>query len=105
MPTSISTETYGELLALQETLNAKLKTAFEENSHRTREELATVLVQTVETMVDELNSDGYCFGPASYGGSTEFEQSEQDFSDGDEMGTGVILSFAGFSVQVTWASP
>lgn len=30
------------------------------------------------------------------------ENSEQTYSDGDEMGNGVILHFHGFSVQVSW---
>ena len=53
-------------------------------------------------MVEKINSEGYNFGCSSYGGDINYENSEQSYSDGKEMGTGVTLNFVGFSVQVTW---
>ncbi|WP_281214383.1 hypothetical protein [Shewanella insulae] len=97
-----SNEHYSEMLKIQEELNHKLRRDFEREKVHGREHLARFLTERVGALVDELNSSGYSFGPCDYSGDINFENSEQTFSDGAEMGEGIILHFHGYSVQVSW---
>jgi len=93
---------YSKLLLLQEAINLELKNLYEANKELGRDHLSALLVNEVEYLVDRLNSEGWKFGRCNYGGDINFENSEQSYSDGEEMGVGVILNFLGFSCQVTW---
>ena len=97
-----SNEHYSEMLKIQEELNHKLRTDFENEKVHGREHLARFLTVRVGALVDELNSTGYFFGPCDYSGDINFENSEQTFSNGVEMGDGIILHFHGYSGQVSW---
>ena len=99
----VSLVRYSELLILQERVNQALKCVYETNRGSGREHLGELLVNEVERIVNKLNAEGWRFGRCSYGGDVNFENSEQIYSDGKEMGDGVILSFCGFSCQVSWA--
>lgn len=98
----VSLDKYSKMLLLQNEINAELQALFEANKLRGREHLASLLVNSIEVLVDRLNADGENFGRCSYGGDVDFENSEQTWSDGNTMGEGVILNFIGFSCQVTW---
>ncbi len=98
----IPLEKYSQLLALQEKVNLELKELYEENEHLGREYLSSLLVNEIKKLVNRLNSNGWSFGRCSYGGDVNFENSEQTYSDGQEMGQGTILNFRGFSCQVSW---
>ncbi len=98
----IPLDKYSDLLLLQERINLVLKEAYEANKNHGREYLSTLLINEVEKLVDRLNSEGWNFGCCNYGGDVNFENSEQSYSDGNEMGEGVILDFSGFSCKVTW---
>lgn len=63
-----------------------------------RAHLARFIAERVGALVDELNSSGYSFGPCDYSGDINFENSEQTFCNGAEMGEGIILHFHGYSV-------
>ncbi|MDF1780669.1 MAG: hypothetical protein P1U67_05185 [Alcanivoracaceae bacterium] len=93
---------YEEMLDLQWELNKHLRAAYLQERSKGREHLSKHLIALVEELVDGLNSKGHRFGRCEYGGATEFESSEQFFSNGAEPGEGVILHFIGFSVQVSW---
>jgi|SRR5690554_5220067 len=93
---------YSKILALQESLNSRLRDAYESNKDRGREYLSKFLVDYVESLVDELNAEGYNFGRCEYGGDVDFENSEQLYSDGGKMGIGVLLHFHGFAVMASW---
>jgi hypothetical protein len=95
-------EIYSEMLVLQKIINAELKFLYEKNKSAGREYLSEVLVSEVENIVDRLNENGGSFGRNDYRGDINFENSEQIYSNGKEMGVGVILHFRGFSVQVYW---
>lgn len=98
----VSEEQYSELLALQERLNSELKKSFEAHKSQGRERLAKILVDKVEEIVQSLNSQSYGFELCEYAGDVNYENSEQIFSNGEDAGTGTVLHFHGFSVQVTW---
>lgn len=98
----VTEEQYSQILALQEKVNAVLREVFESNKHLGREHLAKLLVDEVENIVDKLNGEGNDFGRVDYGGDINYENSEQTYSDGKEMGTGVVLQFRGFSVRAVW---
>ena len=98
----VSEEKYSEMLALQESVNAELRDLYEANRHFGRERLSELLVNEVEDIVERLNTEGHQFGRAEYSGDLDFENSEQVFSDGPQMGAGVVLHFCGFSVQASW---
>lgn len=99
----IDTESrYSSILTLQERLNRELRENFERHKDKGREFLSANIITLVEGVVERLNSSGYDFGRCDYGGDINYEYSEQSYSDGAEMGTGVILAFQGYSVQVLW---
>lgn len=54
----------------------------------------------MNALVDGLNNRGYSFGPCDYSVDINYENSEQTFSNGAEMGEGIILHCHGYSVQV-----
>jgi hypothetical protein len=95
-------EKYLKVLTLQNEINAELKLLFEQNMHKGREHLSGLLADSIDALVNRLNSEGESFGPCSYGGDMDFENSEQAWSDGKTKGKGVMLNFVGFSCQVTW---
>ena len=97
-----SNELYSEMLKIQEELNHKLRRDFEREKVHGREHLARFLTERVGSLVGELNASGYSFGPCDYSGDINFENSEQTFSHGAEMGEGIIFHFHGYSVQVSW---
>jgi hypothetical protein len=97
-----SNEHYFEMLKIQEELNHKLRSDFENEKAHGREHLVRFLTERVNALVDELNTSGYSFGPCDYSADINFENSEQTFSNGAEMGEGIILHFHGYSVQVSW---
>ncbi len=98
----VTCETYLKILYLQERINSELQTLFILHQNDSRDTLASILVNGIETIVDEINKNGYKFGRCDYDGDINFENSEQTFSDGQAMGTGIILHFHGFSVQASW---
>lgn len=98
----VSNERYSEMLEIQEELNHKLRRDFECEKVHGRAHLARFIAERVGALVDELNSSGYSFGPCDYSGDINFENSEQTFCNGAEMGEGIILHFHGYSVQVSW---
>ena len=102
MKDTVSEELYSQLLALQERVNAELRELFEANRHLGREHLSGILVNEVEHLVENLNAEGHNFGRADYSGDTAYENSEQTYSDGPQIGQGVVLKFRGFSMQVSW---
>jgi hypothetical protein len=102
MNDQISPARYLELLNLQEKLNEQLHSDFAAQMFKGREHLAKFLVHRVESLVDELNEDGFSFGRCDYDGDVNFENSGQTYSDSKVMGEGVILHFLGYSVQVSW---
>ena len=56
----------------------------------------------VEELVERLNNSGYSFCRDDYAGDIDYERSEQTWSDGDEMGEGVVLTFKGVACKVEW---
>ena len=98
----VTEDKYLEILSLQDRLNTELRSFFQKNKDKGREKLATILVVKVDKIIDELNKEGYNFGSCDYGGDINYENSEQSFCDGKEMGTGICLHFHGFSVQAFW---
>jgi hypothetical protein len=52
--------------------------------------------------IDEINSTGYSYWNSHYGGDINFENSEHIYYDGKQLGHGFMISFRGFSVQITW---
>ena len=97
-----SEDRYLELLKLQNRLNKELQKSFESSKDKGRDYLSRLLIDKVENLIDTLNHDGYSFGRIDYGGSVDYETSEQWYCDGPEMGTGIVLHFLGYSVQVSW---
>ena len=93
---------YSAMLELQKALNQDLQEYFESNKTKGREYLEKNLVSKVESIVDELNEHGYKLGRCEYSGDINYENSEQWFSNGGEMGTGLMIHFIGFSAQVSW---
>ncbi|WLQ14382.1 hypothetical protein O5O45_00340 [Hahella aquimaris] len=93
---------YSKILALQEYINSRLRDTYESNKDKGRENLSKFLVDFVEALVDELNANGHSFGRCDYSGDVNFENSEQQYSDGEEMGCGVLLHFHGFAVKASW---
>ena len=87
---------------LEENINVELRRLFETHKLRGPEYLARSLVNWVEELVERLNKSGYSFGRDDYGGDIDYERSEQTWSDGEEMGEGVILTFKGFACKVEW---
>ncbi|WDD99287.1 hypothetical protein [Thalassomonas actiniarum] len=98
----VNNECYSEMLKIQELLNAKLRNDFEIEKVKGREHLARFLTSRVGQLIDELNATGYSFAPCDYSGDINFENSEQSFSNGADMGEGIIIHFHGYSVQATW---
>jgi len=84
-------------------INDDLTQHFESNRALGREHLASTLIEKVENLVSNLDSVGYSFGRVDYGGDINFENSYQTFSNGEEMMTGIILEFQGFSCNVSWS--
>ena len=99
-----SEKNYLAILALQEELNSELHKFFEANMNKGREFLSNALVKKIEGMVEDLNTKGFNFGRCDYAGDINYEDSEQTYSSGQTIGTGTILHFHGFSVQVSWAN-
>lgn len=95
---------YSSVLKLQSELNRQLFEYYEEIQYQDSTFVAKALIAKVERLVDELNDRGYNFGRIDYGGDIDFEKSEQWFSNGKKMGTGIIIHFRGFSAQVIWRS-
>ena len=93
---------YTAMLELQTELNAHLKKHFEASRAQGRKYLASTVITEVESMIDELNKHNYNLGRYDYGGDINYEQSEQRYSNGKEMGDGLIIRFLGFSAQVSW---
>lgn len=84
-------------------INDELAKQFEANRAFGREHLGALVVQLVEDMVlEKLNAAGYDFGRDEYDGVTNYEDCYQSFSNGEEMGTGIVLVFRGFSCKVRW---
>ena len=102
MKDTVAEEKYSELLELQFNVNEELKVFFNVNKSKGRKHLSQVLISKVEDIVDSLNQDNHNFGRCEYSGDINYENSEQTFSDGNELGEGVVLHFHGFSVQVRW---
>lgn len=98
----ITEEKYSQLLELQKRLNLELQELFASNKAKGRNHLAKILVNSIEDIIEKLNSEGNKFGCCDYSGDINYENSEQIYSDGEKMGTGVVLHFRGFSVQVFW---
>ena len=92
------------MLELQNVLNNELQHHFEKSKDKGDEYLATTLIEKVESLLDELNESGYSFGRCEYGGDINYENSEQWFSNGTEMGTGLVVHFLGFSAKVSWVN-
>ena len=95
----VKNEKYSEIIAIQERLNNELRGLFECNKDRHRDYMAGLLVSEVERIVDELNTSGHNFGRVDYDGDNNYERSEKIYSDGEKMGTGVVLKFLGVSVK------
>lgn len=93
---------YSDMLDLQRQLNLSLQSAYEQQKGKVRRNLADFLIPFVESLIDELNKKGHRFGRCEYGGSTEFEHSEQYYSNSDSPGEGVVIHFVGYSAQVSW---
>ncbi len=102
MKSLITEEEYSLLLELQKKLNAELFILFEANKTKGRDCLASILVSTIDEIIDLLNLQGYQFRLCDYSGDINYENCEHLFSDGPEMSTGILLHFIGFSVQVSW---
>jgi len=94
--------TYSDILHLQKIVNSELKYLYEKHKSRGRELLATILLTEIEEIIERLNENGYSFGRLDYSGDINFENSEQTYRNGKEMGSGIILHFHGFSVQAYW---
>ena len=88
--------------SLQVELNRTLKAHYEEIRFQDRDFIADSLVAKVEELIDELNAASYGFSRIEYSGDVDFENSEQWFTNGRDMGTGIVVHFHGFSARVTW---
>ncbi|WP_041522221.1 hypothetical protein [Gilvimarinus agarilyticus] len=97
-------EKYSSILKLQAELNSELRAFFESNKNRGREFLSSALIEKVESMVEALNSKSFQFRRCDYGGDINYEDSEQYYSSGQEMGAGIVLHFHGFAVQASWSN-
>lgn len=98
----VSEEKYSLILTLQEEINTKLRLGFEANKDKGREHLSSYLISLIENIMEELNAAGHSFSLINYEGDLHYENSEQDFSDGKEMGKGITIHFHGFSAQLVW---
>lgn len=58
-----SEKRYASILLLQEELNSELRNFFEFNMDKGREFLSSVLVDKIESIVEDLNTKGFNFGP------------------------------------------
>lgn len=88
---------------LSQWINEELAKYYESESAMGREHLAVALIEKVENLVQKLDAVGYSLGRCDYGGDRNFEDSYQVFSNGEEMGLGIVLEFRGFSCQVKWS--
>ncbi len=93
---------YLEILNLQKNLNNQLMSCFIENIHHGRKKLTDILIVKIDSLIDELYKEGYKFINCDYSGDVNYNNSEQFFSNGKKMGTGICLHFHGFTVQVYW---
>ena len=87
---------------LETELNQCLSNHFENSKEKGHEYLAKTLIEKVESIVDDLNAHGYGLGRSDYGGDVNYENSEQWFCNGPEMGTGLTIHFLGFEAKVWW---
>ena len=85
------------IYSLQKEINQELHSFFEASKSKGREFLARALIEKIESIIDNLNRQGYSFGRIEYSGDIDYENSEQWYSNGSAMGTGIILHFHGFS--------
>jgi len=90
------------LAQIERSINDELMAHFETHRSQGRAHLAETLVNKVEDIMSYLNSAGYAFGRVDYGGDINYENSEQTWSNGQEMSTGIILEFRGFSCKASW---
>lgn len=90
------------MLGLQESVNAELLELFEINKHLGRDVVSDLLVNAFERLVINLNHSGQSFGCADDSPDINYEDSEQTFSDGQNIGHGVVLLFPGVSVKAIW---
>ena len=93
---------YSAMLDLQREINRNLREHFEDCKSKDPITIARSLVSRVEFIVDELNKCGYRLARSEYGGDIDYENSEQWYCNGPEMGTGLHIHFLGFTAQVYW---
>ena len=99
----ISNPEYLKILKLQDSINRELMTEYQNNIDKDNQFLAERIIKKVEEIIDNINSKyGYNFGRCDYSGDINYQDSEQTYSNGKEMGSGIILHFHGFSVQASW---
>jgi len=67
-----------------------------------RNKLSKILINKIDSLIDQLDKEGIHFIQCEYSGDINYESSEQTFSNGKKMGDGVCLHFHGFSVQTYW---
>ena len=91
-----SEEGYAKLLDLQYELNSALRSVFDSHREDGRVALAKILVSKVDKLIDEVNAKHYELMPDEYSGDTDYEHSEQTFSNSK-----IVVQFVGFSAQVS----
>jgi len=93
---------YSAMLELQYELNKDLKHHFEASRAQGRKYLAAIVISKVEKIIDNLNKHNYNLACCDYGGDVNYEDSEQWYSNGNDIGEGLIIHFHGFTAQVSW---
>ena len=61
------------------------------NKEKGREHLARFLAHYITELVDGLNNNGHSLFLCDYSGDKDFENSEQTFSGGKQMGNGLEI--------------
>jgi len=98
----VSINKYLDILSLQNKLNNQLLVCFTRNLDKGREKLADILIVKIDSLIEQLDKEGFHFIQSDYSGDINYENSEQTFSNDKKMGTGICLHFHGFTVQVYW---
>lgn len=87
---------------LSRSINRQMVELFKRERPSGSGHLAAVLVDWIEDTVEDLNQAGYRFGRVDYDGDIRFDHSGQTWSNGERMGTGIVLEFVGFACKVAW---
>jgi hypothetical protein len=87
---------------LRGAINRELRSHYDQSKAKGREHLAMALLEKVNGIIQTLNDNHYDLGCIDYSGDRNYENSEQLYCNGDEMGTGLILHFRAYACDVSW---